>query len=168
MSDELTTPKNTPLLIDPVSNLLANDTDADLDTLVLDGFSATSYNGGTITEEFGILTYKPATGYIGLDGFTYTISDGWGGTASGSVIITVVDVSAPPSQLKLVVDLTGGSVNGTFTGTAGVTYILQRSTTLTSDWVDIDTVVAPPSGAVAVVDANPPAGKAFYRIAYPN
>jgi hypothetical protein len=125
-------------------------------------------NGGTVTESAGIITYTPAANFSGLDSFTYTISDGWGGTsAPGFVLITVNDVAEPvPSQLVLDVDLVGGSVTGTFTGAPGATYILQRSTTLMNDWVDIDTEVAPLSGIVNVEDPAPPADRAFYRISY--
>jgi hypothetical protein len=68
--------------------------------------------------------------------------------------------------MSLNVDLVGGNATGTFTGNPGATYILQRSTTLNNDWVNIDTEVAPLSGAVTVVDSDPPPGKAFYRICY--
>ncbi|WP_193212561.1 Ig-like domain-containing protein [Luteolibacter marinus] len=168
VDDDVETDQDTPLEIDVLFDMLANDTDADGDAPELASFSGTSFNGGTVTEDLGIITYTPAPGFTGLDGFTYTVSDGWGGTsAAGTVLITVNAVAVgPPGQLELTVDLGGGSVNGSFTGTPGATYILQRSTTLTGVWDDIDTVVAPGSGIVEVVDNDPPAGKAFYRISY--
>lgn len=168
VDDNLVTNENTPLIIDPVFDMIANDTDADGDPRTLGTFAATSFNGGTVTLNGGVLTYTPAPNFSGLDGFTYTVTDGWGGTsAPGTVLITVNDVPAPaPGPMTLVVNLAGGNVTGTFTGAPGATYILQRSTTMANDWVNIDTEVAPQSGTVVVEDLNPPAGRAFYRIAY--
>ena len=37
----------------------------------------------------GGIRYTPTTGYSGTDSFTYTISDGRGGSASATVIVTV-------------------------------------------------------------------------------
>jgi hypothetical protein len=168
VDDNLVTDEDTPLVIDPGFDLLPNDTDADGDSLTLGTFAATSFNGGTVTEEGGLLTYTPAPGFSGLDGFTYTVTDGWGGTSAlGTVLITVNDVPEPaPGPMTLDVDLVGGNVTGTFTGAPGATYILQRSTTLGNDWVNVDTEIAPPSGIVIVEDVAPPAGRAFYRISY--
>lgn len=169
VDDDLSTNENVALEITPISDMLDNDTDADGDDLTLAGFSATSFNGGTVTEDNGVLTYTPPPGFDGLDGFTYTISDGWGGTsAAGTVLITVNNVANPaPGPLTLAVNLSGSTVTGTFTGVAGTSYTLQRSTTLeTGSWIDVDTEVAPGSGVVTVVDSDPPDGRAFYRISY--
>lgn len=169
VDDALETDENTALVIDVGFDMLGNDTDADNDTLTLNGFAATSFNGGTVTEAGGLITYTPAAGFFGLDGFTYTVKDGWGGTSAvGTVLITVTEApNSPPGQLSLDIDLVGGSVTGTFTGNPGATYILQRSTTLAAgSWVDVDTAIAPASGIVEVEDLAPPAGKAFYRISY--
>ena len=108
-------------------------------------FTATSFNGGTVTENEGIITYTPAANFIGLDGFTYSVTDGWGGTSAvGSVLITVNNTTnVPPGQLTLVVS--GGVATGTFTGTPGATYSLLRSTTSEpGSWSTVDTEIAPP------------------------
>jgi outer membrane protein OmpA-like peptidoglycan-associated protein len=41
-------------------------------------------------------TYTPATNYLGADNFTYTVSNGSGGTATATVHITVVTQNLPP------------------------------------------------------------------------
>ena len=48
-----------------------------------------TYNSSTQT-----ISFVPTTGYLGTAGFTYTISDGQGGTASANVALSVV--TAPP------------------------------------------------------------------------
>ena len=169
VDDNLNTDEGVPLEIDVTFDLLVNDTDADGDSLTLATFSPTSFNGGTVTLDEGILTYTPAPGFDGLDGFAYTVSDGWGGTsATGTVLITVnAAVNPAPGPLTLTVDLNGNNVTGTFTGSPGATYILQRSASMqAASWITVDTQVAPPSGIVTVVDSDPPDGRAFYRISY--
>ncbi|MCW1922428.1 cadherin-like domain-containing protein [Luteolibacter arcticus] len=170
----LVTDENVPLELSVEFDLLSNDTDGNTDTLTLTNYNATSVNGGTIVAggSPGTLVYTPPVDWPitgeANDTFTYTISDGWGGTATGTVTIAVVSgASVPPTQMTLAVDLNGNNVTGTFTGTPGATYILQRSTTLLADsWTNVDTKVAEGSGVVNLVDNDPPDGRAFYRISY--
>jgi outer membrane protein OmpA-like peptidoglycan-associated protein len=72
-----------------VINVLANDTDADNDTLTITSFTETSLKGGTVSLVDGKLSYVPPAGFTGVDTVKYLISDGNGGTATGSVMITV-------------------------------------------------------------------------------
>src|SRR5262245_38140520 len=74
--------------------VLANDTDSNGDALAVTGASA---GHGTVTVNAnGTLTYMPAGNYNGADTITYTISDGKGGTAAGSVAVTVNPVNDSP------------------------------------------------------------------------
>ena len=70
-------------------NALANDRDADGDTLTITRVDDTSAEGGTITLVNGQFSYTPAAGFVGTDTFTYTISDGRGGEATATVTVTV-------------------------------------------------------------------------------
>lgn len=163
--DEASTVKNVPLAIDAFA-LLTNDVDPDQDFLEVTGVSATSTQGGTVSLSAGVITYTPPTGFSGSDGFTYTVTDGvWGGTATGNVLVTVSAAANPPPGPVTIV-LQGGTATASFTGTVGVSYTLQRSVLLSSGWTDVETVVAPPSGLVSMVDEEPPVGKAFYRVIY--
>jgi hypothetical protein len=68
--------------------VLANDRDPDGDELALDGVTAAA-NGSAIANADGTVTYTPNAGFSGSDGFTYTVSDGNGGTAAAPVTVTV-------------------------------------------------------------------------------
>lgn len=73
--------------------VLANDTDADEDSLSITRFDENSVKGGAITLVDGKLSYLPPAGFNGVDSFNYTISDGRGGTANGTVVVTVGDAT---------------------------------------------------------------------------
>jgi Ca2+-binding RTX toxin-like protein len=78
---------------------LANDTDPDTDPLTVTAVSAlTPANAGTVAINANTtVTYTPANGFLGAASFTYTISDGKGGTATATVNLTVVEpVNDPP------------------------------------------------------------------------
>ncbi|MBR9973242.1 cadherin-like domain-containing protein [Magnetospirillum sulfuroxidans] len=73
------------------ADLLANASDVDGDTLSLASISA---DHGTIVDNGdGTITFTPTTDYYGEVNFTYTISDGQGGSTSGSATLDLADVS---------------------------------------------------------------------------
>jgi len=72
------------------SDLAANDTDVDRgDTLTVTGVTATDATHGAVTLDNGLVTYTPDKKYTGPATFTYTVSDGHGGTATGMVNVVV-------------------------------------------------------------------------------
>ena len=52
---------------------------------------------GIATVNAGIVRYTPTGNYFGPDAFTYTISDGNGGTATATINVTVTPVNDPPT-----------------------------------------------------------------------
>lgn len=68
--------------------VLANDTDADGDTLSISSWTQPTA-GSVVNNGDGTLTYQPDPGFVGVDSFSYTVSDGNGGTDNGNVNITV-------------------------------------------------------------------------------
>lgn len=84
------TDEDTPLMID----VLANDSDPDGDPLSITSVGIPSHGTATIVGDR--VRYDPDPGYSGTDGFTYTISDGHGGTASATVTVEVRHVNHPP------------------------------------------------------------------------
>ncbi len=93
--DQATTLKNTAVTID----VLANDSDpVEGDSVFIDSFDAISLLGSTISQDDNgtpndltddQLVYTPEFGFVGTDSFTYTISDGNGGTATATVDVVV-------------------------------------------------------------------------------
>src|SRR5262249_21297452 len=71
-----------------------NDTDPENDSVTFQSI-ATQPQYGTLTPWApGAYTYWPNNGFVGTDSFTYTIHDSYGGEATGTVYINVVNV--PP------------------------------------------------------------------------
>ena len=52
-------------------------------------------------------------------------------------------------------------------GLPGITYRLQRATTLGGGWTDVGATTATPDGQLEFTDDLAPAGAAFYRTAFP-
>ena len=78
-------------------NVLSNDTDVDGDRLTVSSFDATSAHGGKIQQNAdGTFTYTAAANFAGNDSFSYTISDGNGGTSTATVNLTVNAVNDAP------------------------------------------------------------------------
>lgn len=70
-------------------NVLANDSDPDGDTLTITSVGKPGHGSAIISGNNIIYTSNPD--FMGTEVFTYTISDGRGGTASATVRVTVVD-----------------------------------------------------------------------------
>ncbi|WP_331376002.1 DUF4082 domain-containing protein [Sinorhizobium chiapasense] len=82
----------TPLWI-AASTVLANDTDANGDVLSITGVSGATNGTVTFDGQANALIFTPAAGYSGPASFSYSVSDGRGGTSSATVNLTV----KPPS-----------------------------------------------------------------------
>lgn len=90
-----------------IVNVLANDSDADGDPLIVKSVTTPEHGTATISADKKTVTYLPANDYNGPDSFTYTASDERGGLKSATVTVTVAAVNDPP-----VVDLTGAAATG--------------------------------------------------------
>lgn len=104
VNDAITTAPNTPKVFDP----RANDSDPGNDPIAITATTtpahgATSFTGTSIT-------YTPTAGYTGSDSFSYTISDGDGGSAGATVNATVQGANNPPTAANdsMVAFLEGG------------------------------------------------------------
>ena len=84
INDKATTDSNVPVNI----NILRNDKDSDGDKLSIMGLSP-PIKGKIESSSDGIITYTPLESWSGTERFGYTISDGRGGVATGSVTVIV-------------------------------------------------------------------------------
>jgi hypothetical protein len=88
--DIAVTNEHTPVVID----VLDNDYDPDIgDTLTVDSVTQGTHGYVAIVDDQHV-SYGPAPGFNGIDNFTYTVSDGNGGTATANVRVTVLETSA--------------------------------------------------------------------------
>ncbi|HXT28206.1 MAG TPA: Ig-like domain-containing protein [Vicinamibacterales bacterium] len=105
-ADTATTKPGVPVRIDVVGGTTAGavaDTDPDGDAIVL--ATVQSFVGGAAAIQLdGTVIFTPAAGFSGAGSFTYTINDGRGGSATGSV---TVNVNAPTRVAQAFSDGTG-------------------------------------------------------------
>jgi Ca2+-binding RTX toxin-like protein len=98
------------------AELTANDQDADGHPLEI--VSVQNGGHGTAALSGGVVLFTPEPGYSGPASFSYTVSDGRGGTATAAVSITI---AAPAANV-----ITGTNGGETLTGTPGADYIDGR------------------------------------------
>ncbi|MGO8925802.1 MAG: choice-of-anchor Q domain-containing protein [Limisphaerales bacterium] len=163
---DLVTTVSTPLAVS-VSTLANLDYDANHDILTITAVSPTSTNGGTVFLSGGgsNIQYDPPSGYVGSDQFTYTISDGYGGTATSTANVTV-RLGHATSAFTCILPPVGGIVNLRGYGIPGHSYDVQRSSDLVN-WTTIsetDGVTAAADGIILYTD-SPGSDTAFYRFA---
>ena len=88
--------------------VLANDSDPDGDALTLTAATNPPKGTATVSTDKKSIRYQPDAGYKGSDSFSYTVSDGRGGTAQGSVVVAVGSGPPPaPVYLGCYADING-------------------------------------------------------------
>ncbi|MEP6881167.1 MAG: Ig-like domain-containing protein, partial [Dokdonella sp.] len=140
-NDDAATTTGAPVVI----NVLANDSDPDGDPLSLVNVT-TPVNGGTVVVSGNAVTYSPPTGFVGTDRFSYTISDGRGGTATAIVSITV---AMQPNQNPIANDDTAVT-----TGAPVVINVLANDSDPDGDPLSIVSVTTPVAGGTVVINGN--------------
>ena len=97
VDDSATTDEDEPLVL-PAADLTTNDsagpTNESGQTLTVTSVSSPTH--GTVTLVAGTVTFTPAANYNGPASFTYTLSDGNGGTDTATVNITIDPVNDGP------------------------------------------------------------------------
>jgi len=77
-----------------VSNLLANDLDREGNPLAFSINDTNTTRGGTVTLSNGTILYTPPSGSSGGDSFSYTVTDIFGSSSTGTVVL-FSEASAP-------------------------------------------------------------------------
>ena len=90
VDDADSTPEDIPVTVD----VLANDSDPDLDLLTVD--SVTQGSNGSVVNNRSDLTYTPNLDWSGTDTFTYTVTDGNAGFSTAQVTVTVSAANDDP------------------------------------------------------------------------
>jgi VCBS repeat-containing protein len=86
--DQFVTAKNVALNVSPSSGILANDFDADGETLAALLVSSTSHGALSVSAN-GSFSYTPVANYSGSDFFSYRVTDGKANSAVALVSITI-------------------------------------------------------------------------------
>jgi VCBS repeat-containing protein len=92
--ESYTTAEDTTLSV-PAPGVLANDNDADGDSLTAQKFSDPAHGTVTVNPD-GSFTYTPLANYNGSDSFIYRASDGHGGLTKATVSLMVTAVNDAP------------------------------------------------------------------------
>jgi hypothetical protein len=79
--------------------VLADDTDPDGDVLEVSAVTDGAKGVVTIVSGNHLVSYKPNANAFGADSFTYTVSDGNGGTDTATVAVTIAAVNDPPGAV---------------------------------------------------------------------
>ena len=95
-SDEALAGTEDQTIVFSANELVSNDLDVDGDTLSISSFEQPS-GGSIVDNQDGTFTFTPDENWNGETSFTYTVSDGQGGTDTASVAITVAGVADPAS-----------------------------------------------------------------------
>ncbi|MBL0407448.1 cadherin-like domain-containing protein [Microvirga aerilata] len=132
--DSATTNQGTPVTI----TVLANDTDSNGDTLTVSAITANATHGTTTLNSNGTITYTPTANYLGDDSFTYSISDGRGGSDTATVNLTI---NAPTTDRPF----DESYIATTFPG--GRQRVLEHDNATKSFFVDGDWYAVLPDGA---------------------
>jgi subtilisin family serine protease len=138
VNDAATVARNASVDID----VLANDTDANSDSLTIDSF--TQGANGTVTQvDADTLKYQN-TGATASDSFTYTVSDGKGGTDTATVNVTVTG----PDLVVAAITVTSN------TGAGGQNQQPRQGqkATVTGTIANNGTALAPPTQTTFVLD----------------
>ena len=141
VNDALSTSEDSSLTIIPAT-LLANDTDIDGDALTI-----TSVQGavnGSVALVAGNVVFTPAANFSGAASFTYTVSDGQGGSNTATVNVTVAPVNDAPTasgstvttaeDTPVGVNLSGTDLDGTI-ASVSVTALPASGTLFLADGV---------------------------------
>ncbi len=124
-------------------SVLANDSDADGDTLNIASF--TQGSKGVVTQSGTALVYTPSKDASGSDTFTYQVTDPAGSKTTGTVTVTITTTS-PPSVLVAMTD--AFSVDGN--NPSSLLDVLANDTYPADATITLDVIESPLHGTTTI------------------
>ncbi len=150
------------------ADLTTNDIVAFYDTLTVIAVSSNTTAGGSVSLNGSWIYYAPPAGGATSDSFTYTVSDGHCGTATGTVTVQIKADDPQPSRFAIG-QMGDGSLQLSFDGIPGDTYHVEYSESLAPpNWQVLTNQATNGYGVLQVTDwpvTNVPAR--FYRAVWP-
>ncbi len=125
--------------------VLLNDADPDGDPLIIESIASLPEHGRVEIRD-DQLVYTPNAGFDGVESFTYTVSDTFGGTRTATVFVAVTPVNDAP----LAQDDSSTSV----VGTTAVIPVLTNDADTDGDPLTIVSVTRPTNGTVTIVGSD--------------
>lgn len=137
-------------------------TDSNGDSLTVTGVGlATSGTAGYTTTS---ITYNAAGATLGTNTFSYTVSDGFGGTDTKTVSVIVT----PGGNGANIISLSGTvpAVTVNFAGLPSSTYGIERASSPTGPWTSQGTVSTGTNGLGSFTDDDAPSPTGYFRTLY--
>ena len=128
-------------------NVRANDSDVENDTLTVSAVTQGTNGSVAITNGDADVSYTPNANFFGSDSFTYTVSDGNGGSDTATVNITVTSVNDNPDAVD------DGATVAEDSG-ANTINVRANDTDVESDTLTITAVTQGTSGTVAITNGG--------------
>ncbi len=126
-------------------NVLLNDYDIDGNPLIVIG--VTQPNHGSVTFSTTVIFYTPQANFVGADSFTYTVSDGLGGTDSALVTMTVTNINDPPNAIDDTESVVEDSTNNQIE-------VLVNDYDIDGDLLTVSSITQPSHGSATFTTSN--------------
>ena len=191
--DTIAVSSSGPTTVD-VASLLSNDSDPDGDRLSVIGIGAPAsllspldlrrHSGGGVRDDYTVhipgfftvsllgegesILFQPELGWSFGGFFTYTVSDGHGGTAVGTVTVMVSDPGNPSQNPAPIENLGAGRYRVTFHVIPGLRHTIEYADSLTPPvtWTQLGAATANLLGVLSY-DDTAPGPMRFYRTVFP-
>jgi hypothetical protein len=128
-------------------SVLVNDIDSDSDILVVTSIPTAPTSGTAIINPGDTtITYTPDTNFVGGDAFSYSIEDGFGGSDTALITVTVTPVNDVP--------VANDDTASTSEDTSASVNVLANDVDIENDTLSVFSVGAPQNGAAIINPDN--------------
>jgi autotransporter-associated beta strand protein len=150
-----------------LAKLLAKATGEPGETLSIVSVASPTPAGGSATLGGGFIHYTAPTSGTS-DTISYTLSDGRGGLAAGTVAVTLTSTNAASLNIVAGPTLVDNEFKVTFAGIPGQTYTVEDAPSVTGPWNFLTNLTAGANGLFQLVATNdPPLSARYFRTTAP-